>query len=107
MANKERLEELARQVENYERFDQRDNDHCVVGIAARMVVEATNSTSPWWLVQFDVIAEFFDISINDVDALFLAEYGYLGIKGLEDAPYTMGVTREYAAHVIRQIITRG
>lgn len=105
MANKERLEQLAQRVEEAEDFDQYEPSLCVVGIAQKMVAEALDIRSHYQ-VSDHIIAEFFDIKVKDVSALFYAHYELLGIDGLENLPWSE-VTQDIAAHVVRKLAERG
>src|ERR1051325_4868389 len=104
MPNKERLEQLAQRVENADDFNQYEPSFCVVGIAQKMVAEALNIRSHYQ-VSDHMIAEFFDIRVQDVAALFYAHYEHLGIEGLENLPFSE-VTQDIAAHVVRKLAER-
>jgi len=105
MANKERLEQLAKRVEEADDFDQSEPSFCVIGIAQKMVAEALDLHSHYG-VSDHMIAEFFDIKVQDVAALFYAHYENLGIEGLENLPFSE-VTQDIAAHVVRKLAERG
>ena len=102
MTNKERLLALAAVVEGYEEFAQGDADHCTVKLAERMMKE--DSTAPS-CKSWNELADYFGITISDLDALYVADFGELNI-GLVNRYDMDDVTREEAAEALRLLAAR-
>jgi len=105
MPNKERLEELAKRVEALTTFDQRHYHSCVIGEARRMYTEQTGKRAVGILGQDRDVAEYLGLTIDEVDAIYCAEYSRLNI-GVDDLDAAF-VTRAFAADVLRKLAERG
>jgi hypothetical protein len=101
---KERLEQLAKIVENFEDFDQRWHTTCVVGLARQIYKEETGNKPKGISYQDEDVADYFGLTVNEVDALYCAEYSRLNI-GMEDIRPSL-VTRAIAADVVRRLAAR-
>ena len=107
---KERLERLARKIETYAEYKQHLPFHCAAALARQLWEDETGKThNPHTLIFRDEeVAEYFGLTVSDLDALYMADYSRLNI-GLEDVPDDKfnKITREQAASVVRKLADRG
>lgn len=101
-----RLLRLAGRVESHKDFDQRWHTDCAIGLAREMYEEETGLEAQGISEEDADIAEYFGLTINEVNAIYHAEYDRLNI-GFERPRLLSEVTRHQAADVLRRLAARG
>ena len=70
----ERLNRLADIVEASMKFRQQVHTECAIGLARAMYVEETGNTPHSLSFKDEGMAEYFGLTVSEIDALYLANY---------------------------------